>query len=257
MQRFTDYEAIASQYDCRYKFRSYSGIEQTLVQFVGNNNSSNLLEVGSGTGHWLQFLANHVVHVTGIDLSMNMLLRARELLDHWPLVKGRAEELPFPKGHFDRIFCINAFHHFTDKPAFLSEARRVLRSPGGLLMIGLDPHTKLDKWWVYDYFPETIDLDNKRYLPASDILTAMKRCGFTRCEITEVEHIQSRRPAKFAAEQGFIDRGYTSQLAILSDEEYTAGLHRLNKSIEEANAAGEDLLLIADLRLYAVLGWTE
>src|SRR5215467_889490 len=59
----------------------------------------------------------------------------------------------------DRIFAINAFHHFVDKRAFAGEARRVLRPAGRLLTIGLDPHTGLDQWWVYDYFPAALAAD--------------------------------------------------------------------------------------------------
>jgi hypothetical protein len=37
--------------------------------------------------------------------------------------------------------------------SFLDEARRVLRSGGRLMTIGLDPHLGIDRWYIYDYFP--------------------------------------------------------------------------------------------------------
>ncbi len=253
--RITDYEAISCQYDCRYRMRKFRGIEQRLLHFVGSLKSSHLLEVGCGTGYWLDFLAKDGRLPIGMDPSTKMLLRAREVSSHWMLVRGCAEALPFPNSSFDRVFCINAFHHFADKSTFLSEARRVLRPSGGLMTIGLDPHWGQNKWWIYQYFPETVKLDKERYPSRAEIQTAMERCGFIGCGIQEVEHICGTLAARLAAPQGLLDRGWTSQLTILSKEEYEAGVSRLNKAIEASAAIGEDLFLITDLRLWGISGW--
>jgi ubiquinone/menaquinone biosynthesis C-methylase UbiE len=257
MPRVTNYDVISLQYECRYKVREFKGVEEALLQFVGPVESSDLLEVGCGTGHWLKYLEKQKRRPTGIDPSIRMLLLAREALAGWPLVRGRAEDLPFPNSRFDRLFCINAFHHFADKGVFLSEARRVLRPCGGLMTVGLDPHAGLDKWWVYDYFPETVELDKERYLSSREIIKAMSQGGFVRCEAIETEHIRVTMPARLAHEGGFLHRSFTSQLAILSKEEYESGLGRLNKAMKEATAIVQDLLLTTDLRLYAVVGWVK
>ena len=255
MQRVTDYDAISFQYECRYRVRDFRGVEDALLRFVGAVESSRLLEVGCGTGHWLKFLEKQGRQPIGIDPSIKMLLLAREALPGWPLVKGRAEGLPFPNSCFDRLICINALHHFANKAAFLSEAHRVLRPSGGLMTVGLDPHTGLDKWWVYDYFPETVELDKGRYPSSGGIIKAMSQCGFIRCETSEAEHISATMPARVADAEGFLDRSFTSQLTILSKEEYHNGLNRLNKAIKESTGIGNGLLLSTDLRLYAVVGW--
>jgi len=255
MQRVTDYDAISSQYDSRYRIRNFKGIEQALLRFVSSPKSAGPLEVGCGTGHWLNFLAKNGRIPVGVDPSTNMLLRAREVSSDRALVRGRAENLPFPNGCFDRVFCINAFHHFADKSAFLFEARRVLRPSGGLMMIGLDPHSGQDNWWIYEYFPETVKLDKERYLPTAEIKAAMGRSGFISCEVEEVEHITATLPARLAASEGLFERGFTSQLTILSKGEYEAGVSRLNRAIDQAAAKGEDFLLTTDLRLFGVFGW--
>ena len=125
------------------------------------------------------------------------------------------------------------------------------------MTIGLDPHMGQDKWWVYDYFPETVELDKERYLPSREIIQAMSQGGFVRCEAMETEHIMVTMPARLAHEGGFLDRSFTSQLTILSKEEYESGLGRLNKAMKEAAAIAEDLSLTTDLRLYAVVGWVK
>ena len=255
MPRVTDYDAISFQYDCRYRVRDFRGIEQALLQFVGPADSAKLLEVGCGTGHWLGFLATCGRSPIGMDSSKQMLLRAREVSSEWTLLQARAETLPFPNRYFDRVFCINSYHHFTNKPTFLSEARRILQPSGGLMVIGLNPHQGQDKWWVYDYFPETVRLDKERYQSTAEIQAAMEQFGFIRCEVREVQHIRAMMPARRAVQQGFLERGYTSQLAILSKQEYEAGMGRLNKATEDAAALGKDLLLTMDLRFFGVFGW--
>jgi len=55
------------------------------------------------------------------------------------------------------VYSINALHHFDDRSAHFAEARRVLRPGGGILTIGLDPHTGKDRWFIYDFlFPGTL-----------------------------------------------------------------------------------------------------
>ena len=122
-------------------------------------------------------------------------------------------------------------------------------------MIGLDPHSGQDNWWIYEYFPETVKLDKERYLPTAEIKAAMGRSGFISCEVEEVEHITATLPARLAASEGLFERGFTSQLTILSKGEYEAGVSRLNRAIDQAAAKGEDFLLTTDLRLFGVFGW--
>lgn len=255
MSRTTDYDSISSQYDRRYQGQGYPGTEQTLSTFLGENRNVSVLEVGCGTGHWLKVLEGQVGFLAGLDLSVNMLNRARSEMSAVPLVRGRAEELPYQAQCFDRLFCINAFHHFAEKSKFLAEARRVLRPHGGLMIVGLDPHTRLDRWWVYDYFHETLELDKQRYPSTVELKGDMDRAGFQWCETSVADHLTLQMTARAALDRGLLDQSYTSQLTILSAQEYQEGMARVTRAIDAAQARGETLTLMADLRLYATVGW--
>jgi len=169
-------------------------------------------------------------------------------------VSGTAERLPFQGGTFDRVFCINAFHHFPDKQGFLADALRVLRPGGRLMTIGLDPHAGLDRWCIYDYFQETLDLDKARYPAAGQIREWMSATGFTDCHTIEAQHIVQRLVAREAVATGRLDKSVTSQLAILTDDEYARGIRRIREDVGTAEARGETLYLDSDLRLYATFG---
>ena len=179
--RHTNYDDIAHAYDRRYRQEDYSDIERTLVEFVGD--CSDVLEVGCGTGHWLQRLEDRGARTVGIDPSRSMLLRARE-------------------------------------------------------------------WWVYDYFDGTLALDKERYPPCEQIRDWMRRAGFTDTYSCVVQHEAGGVAAEAALRNGMITPSYTSQLAMLTAEELSAGLRRVEADL----ARNSRLQLCANLRVYATYG---
>jgi ubiquinone/menaquinone biosynthesis C-methylase UbiE len=273
--RVTDYDRIADRYDRRYALYSYDGVRETLINFLGPEPSS-VLDVGCGTGHWLA-VANEarlksspydadrsIDHdggaktlserpiLAGIDPSAPMLARARRAAPSARLVRARAEDLPWRDASVDRLFCVNSLHHFTDRARFFAEARRVLKSGGGLLTIGKDPHTDRDDWWVYQYFEETRAIDRERFARVRTLRGEMALAGFAWTESMEADHIEVVRPASEALANGIVDQSFTSQLTVLSEEEFRRGSERLR---EANDAAGGELQLVSDVRLYATIGW--
>jgi ubiquinone/menaquinone biosynthesis C-methylase UbiE len=254
-QRSVDYSTIASVYDRRYQENDYSGIERTLLQFVSGAQSGTILEAGCGTGFWLAQLARQGYRVTGLDKSLAMLCQVQEQLLQGRLLLGNAEALPFRQKVFDRVFCINAFHHFSDKKVFVHEAHRVLKKRGGILISGLDPHNGNDRWWIYDYFPQVIEIEKQRYPAAGKMQEMLSQAGFINCDTLETLHIPVIAPARSALESGRLAKTSTSQLAILTDAEYQRGMNRLRQDIEEAESRGQILEIEADLRVYATTAW--
>jgi SAM-dependent methyltransferase len=254
MERCVNYDQVARTYDKRYEETQYAGIEQALLQFVDSPLGLQVLEVGCGTGQWRGVLRKYGVRVTGLDPSAQMLARALGMVPGVQLVRGQAECLPWPAESFDRVFCVNAFHHFTDKIAFLAEAQRVLRPGGMLLIVGLDPHSGIDRWCIYDYFEGTVEIDKRRYPSSGSIREWMRIVGFEDCATREVQYLHARLPAREALERGQLDKAVTSQLSVLTDEEYQRGIGRIQTEIKRAENNGQALFLTVDLRLYGTSG---
>jgi len=253
MNRNVDYDSIAGSYDRRYLINDYSGVEQAVRELAGVTDRR-VLEVGCGTGHWLRVLEQSGVPAAGVDASIEMLMRAQRQAPCTPLARGVAEQLPWTSAAFDRVFCVNALHHFKDPRTFLAEARRVLRPGGGVMTIGLDPHTGLDRWYIYEYFDSALENDRRRYPPAAAIRDWMRHAGFVDCVTREVQHLPVRLVAREALDQRRLEKSATSQLLVLTDAQYERGLDRICTAIESAEARGEILYLTADLRLYATFG---
>jgi ubiquinone/menaquinone biosynthesis C-methylase UbiE len=268
-RRVTDYDRIADRFDARYAHYSYDGVRETLLTFLGSQPSA-VLEVGCGTGHWLaathearlktspyddnrsaKALAERPI-LAGADPSAPMLERAKVAAPSACLVRARAEDLPWRDATFDRVFAVNALHHFADRSRFFAEARRVLKPGGGLLTIGKDPHADRDEWWVYQYFEETCAIDLERFARVRTLRGEMALAGFAWTESMEADRIEVLRPAAEVLTNGIVDRTFTSELAMLSDEEFSRGV----ECVRQANdAAGGELQLVADVRLYATIGW--
>ena len=255
MQRSVNYDAIARAYDRRYEQSDYGPVLRLLLDFAGGGKS--VLEIGCGTGQWLVQLVKAGCDVAGLDSSRNMLKIAAEKSRQLGLVQGCAESIPFGTGTIDRLFCINALHHFSRQERFMAEAGRVLRHEGGMLIVGLDPHTGLDRWWIYDYFPQVIEIDKRRYPSTGQMRNLMAACGFLRVSTVEALHMPLQISARLALETGRLAKTTTSQLALLADHEYDEGIGHLVRDIEISEGRGGALTIEADLRLYATIGWLE
>jgi ubiquinone/menaquinone biosynthesis C-methylase UbiE len=93
------------------------------------------LELGCGTGVFLTQVARSGATLVGIDLSLDLLARAKEQvqgLSNVRLVRGNAEATPFKDKTFDTVYGSSVLHHLQPERA-LGEAFRVVR-PGGVVV---------------------------------------------------------------------------------------------------------------------------
>jgi ubiquinone/menaquinone biosynthesis C-methylase UbiE len=98
-----------------------------------------ILDVGSGAGQIIQHLlefADPAAHLTGVDLSHQMLRRARRRLksDRPVLVAADLSALPFADESFDGVTCGYVLEHLPDPRIGLRELARVL-VPGGRMLL--------------------------------------------------------------------------------------------------------------------------
>ncbi len=96
------------------------------------------LEIGVGTGANFPFYPPSV-HLTALDESAGMLAeavrRASALNRHVAFSQGNAERLAFRSGSFDTVIGSLVLCSVVHLEAVLSELHRVLRRPGGRLLL--------------------------------------------------------------------------------------------------------------------------
>ena len=97
-----------------------------------------VLDVGCGVGRMIKSMASHFEHITGVDVSREMVLKAREWLrnvNNAEIFENSGVDLkPFESSRFDLVYSCIAFQHMPREvfENYLSEINRVLK-PGGFL----------------------------------------------------------------------------------------------------------------------------
>lgn len=252
--RHVNYDEIAPTYNQRYAVNPHAGITAALLALARKAGVERILEVGCGTGRWLAELQQVTRQVYGVDRSPGMLQQARHRNERFFLACGDAAHLPFAGATFDLVLCVNAFHHFDEPRVFLSEARRLLRSGGALAIIGMDPHAGRDRWYIYDYFKGTYETDLRRFPARETMVEWMSAAGFSRVEWELAERITHQLAGRDVFKDPTLQKNGTSQLALLTDEAYAAGLSRIETAQVEAEARGQPIVFPVDISLVMLTG---
>jgi ArsR family transcriptional regulator len=102
-------------------------------------------DLGCGTGQVSAALAPFVAHVIGVDGSTAMLQAARKRLadlENVDLRRGELESLPIEDAQLDAATLMLVLHHLPEPERALSEALRVLKPGGRLLIVDMLPHDR-------------------------------------------------------------------------------------------------------------------
>ncbi len=169
------------------------------------------------------------------------------------LVAGIAKSLPFRNRTFDLIYCVNALHHFGDPNAFIDHAPVFLRRPGTLSISGIDPRM-IRKWYLYEYFAGTYERDLRRFPSVADIVNWMGAAGMDRMEYRVVETTVAMHKGRSVFSDPFLAKNSNSQLALLTDAEYAAGLQRIENVIKQAEKEEREIQFSAELPFMMITG---
>lgn len=104
-----------------------------------------LADVGCGTGSLSVELARFARQVIAVDLSQQMLRRARaraaeKKLANIEFRSGDAEKLPVQSRSVDAAFCIMVLHFIADPQAAITEICRIVKPGGSVIIVDLMAH---------------------------------------------------------------------------------------------------------------------
>jgi ubiquinone/menaquinone biosynthesis C-methylase UbiE len=120
-------------------------VEAAIRSALAGEPIHSLLDLGTGTGRMLELFAGDIERGLGLDLSLEMLALARARLDraglkHLSVRHGDIYDLALPRDNFDVVIIHQVLHFLDDSARAISEAARVLRPGGRLLVVDFAPH---------------------------------------------------------------------------------------------------------------------
>ena len=98
-----------------------------------------VVDVGCGPGAAVREAARRGAAATGVDPSPAMLRLARGItafrrIENVRWLEGGAERLPVPDAQATVVWAVASLHHWSDRKAGFSEARRALAQAGRLIL---------------------------------------------------------------------------------------------------------------------------
>jgi ubiquinone/menaquinone biosynthesis C-methylase UbiE len=151
----SSYEKTVDRELRQYWGLSYEQFVQQLVRMVPVNEGDLVLDIATGTALIPLEISEKLGargQAVGLDITPAMLQQAQKSIEvagspsNIRLICASALELPFLERTFDVVICGLGTHHM-DVPKMLSEARRVLRRGGCLIMIDVGASAFWRSFW--------------------------------------------------------------------------------------------------------------
>ena len=230
-----DYSRQAEHYD---ETRSASpSVLAPLREALKGARGRELADIGGGTGNYALVLEQEGWAPVVVDPSPGMLARAAA--KGLETVEARAEALPFGDETFGAAMMISMLHHVEDRRAALSEARRILRPEGRLVLMGFTGEDAADLW-ILDYFPSSRPWMEATHPPRGAF---MKELPGSRVSVFEFRDMDDGSLAALSADPELLadaaERGRTSYFERMQRDHWDdlqGGLARLREDIAAGRA---------------------
>ena len=121
--------------DIRSQKDACEKLMEVLLAFIPQKGGT-ILDIACGMGGTTRHLLSYYApeEVTGINISAKQLRSCRSLAPDCSFLQMSATNMGFADSSFDNLICVEAVFHFVTRGSFLTEAHRILK-PGGRLVL--------------------------------------------------------------------------------------------------------------------------
>ncbi len=162
--------------------------ERFLSPLLPALHGEDVLDIGCGTGRWLQRLESAGARsLTGIDFSAEMLARAHQKMQgRARLAAGSATSLPVANSSADVVLASFVASYVSDLTAFARELRRTVRPAGSVFISDVHPETAAACHWKRSFRAEQQEiLLRTRAYSLSELMECLRDAGFQIASLLE------------------------------------------------------------------------
>jgi demethylmenaquinone methyltransferase / 2-methoxy-6-polyprenyl-1,4-benzoquinol methylase len=173
---------------------------RVMLRELGASKGDLVLDLATGTGDSARAIVDKGVSVIGVDISFNMIHRAKQKIPDlgYSVFAGSAYAIPFKSSTFDGATCAFGIRNMHETPRALKEIHRVLKKGGKMVFLEFSmPHGIIrgpyqfylnrilpfvagmfSERGAYDYLADSIE---KFYTP-ENFARLIVKAGFSRCD---------------------------------------------------------------------------
>ncbi|MDQ0338206.1 ubiquinone/menaquinone biosynthesis C-methylase UbiE [Caldalkalibacillus uzonensis] len=156
---------------------------EAIVDMAGIQEGEWVLDLGCGTGLITRALARRSSQVVGLDLTLQMLEKAKEQGDKQGLaplyVQGDACQTPFISEMFDCVVTRLTLHHMTEPERLIWEIKRVLKPSGRLILADIIADADPEKQKRHNQLEQLRDPSHVKFLTEQEIEELLLTTGFS------------------------------------------------------------------------------
>jgi cytosine/adenosine deaminase-related metal-dependent hydrolase/ubiquinone/menaquinone biosynthesis C-methylase UbiE len=173
--------------------------QRYLSQMLPDIGGLDVLDVGCGTGRWLQLLASHPPKsLTGVDASAQMLHRAASKLGSTAALRlGSCTALPVQDATSDLVMASFVLSYLENLDTFARELHRVARPGSNVFLSDMHPDTAISCNWKRSFrvnFQEEQIHASGHFI--QQVINTFQACGFELLTLIE-PHFESQEKKVF------------------------------------------------------------
>ncbi|MFT5171335.1 MAG: ubiquinone/menaquinone biosynthesis C-methylase UbiE [Candidatus Marinamargulisbacteria bacterium] len=189
---------------------------------AGLQSTDRVLDVGFGFGEqdvfWMKTYSP--AEIIGINISKNQVKRGQQLVrdagmaETVFLMEGDALAIDFPDQSFDVVFGLESVMHFEDREPFFSEAYRVLKPGGRLVLADITGVSESISFWercVQMFMGAFWQMPSKNLYGPKEYASKLDRYGFSQTSVKSIRE-QVYTPFIYYLGTKLKDKTFTRQL---------------------------------------------
>lgn len=155
MLKKTDWDNIASWYGTYLEgpdtYQAHV-IAPNILRMLGIKKGDTVLDLACGEGYFSRLMKDTGAIVTGIDLSSELIARAKEKSADIEYIVSAAHDTKLKKEYFDKVVTVLAFENIKNIDETMAEIKRILKKDGTFFLVLLHPAFRIPQYsdWGFD-----------------------------------------------------------------------------------------------------------